>query len=189
MNHRLYSTLVLAGLCTVGLAAAAETKPKRPHVKVPPRLATVVNDPRFALKMHAPVVLMSGDGRQPYLFVSSKGTLFCQAQLSLPPFNSKPKIVYHTRIHSVISRDGGASWTPWDPNPNQDPVFIEGGMVERRDGTILMLDTFVVPSDAKPGYGTGEIWKSTDDLRTVVGPIDADFHLPAVKWAGSTNDF
>src|ERR1043166_6353683 len=100
-----------------------------------------------------------------------------------------PKLVYHTRIHSVISHDGGATWTPWEPSANKDPVFIEGGMIERSDGTILMLDTFIVPSEAKPGYGVDEIWKSTDDLQTVTGPLNADFHLPAVKWAGSTNDF
>jgi hypothetical protein len=189
MHYRLGLSLLLAGFVSPRDAGAAEPKPKRPHVEVPPRLATIVNDPRFALKMHAPVVLMSGDGRQPYLFVSSKGTLFCQAQLSLPPFNSKPKMVYHTRIHSVISRDGGATWTPWNPRANQDPVFIEGGMIERGDGTILMLDTFVVPLEGKPGYGNGEIWKSTDDLQTVSGPLEADFHLPAVNWSGSTNDF
>gem|GEM_PF-5252310 len=108
-------------------------KTRRAHVDVPPKLSPIANDPRFQLVMHEPTVLMSGDGRQPYLFVSSKGTLFCQAQLSLPPFETKGKQVYHARINSVLSRDGGKTWIPWTARKDHDDVFIEGGMVERSD--------------------------------------------------------
>lgn len=188
---RSISLLPLLGACAFATLDAAETppRPKRAHVEVPPQIIPIATDPRFELTLGKPTVIMSGDGRQPYLFVSSQGTLFCQAQLSLPPFNSKPKQVYHTRIQSMLSRDGGATWTPWAHAPNQDPVFIEGGMVERADGTIVMLDTFIMPAEKRPGYGAGEIWQSKDDLRTVTGPHDAEFHLPHVAWSGSTNDF
>ncbi|MBI5769216.1 MAG: exo-alpha-sialidase [Verrucomicrobia bacterium] len=181
----------IALVISLNMLGGAESapRPKRPHVEIPPQLTPIATDPRFELTLGQPTVIMSGDGRQPYLFVSSQGTLFCQAQLSLPPFNSKPKQVYHTRIQSMLSRDGGVTWTPWSHAPNQDPVFIEGGMVERADGTILMLDTFIMPDAKKSGYGVGEIWKSKDDLRTVSGPHDAEFHLPHVAWSGSTNDF
>ena len=43
-------------------------------------------------------------------------------------------------------------------------------MAECADGTILLLDTFVMPG-AAPDHGVGELWKSHDDLRTVEGPF------------------
>lgn len=189
MRSSLFLSLIAALTAPALSGAEFSSRPKRAHVEIPPKLTPIVSDPRFELTLGSPTVIMRGDGRQPYLFVSSQGTLFCQAQLSLPPFNSKPKQVYHTRIQSMLSRDGGVTWTPWSHAPNQDPAFIEGGMMERADGTILMLDTFIMPAKDKPGYGVGEIWKSKDDLRTVTGPHDADFYLPHVAWSGSTNDF
>ena len=162
--------LLLLGLAGSALAATAPApstasdpvpppvKTRRPHVNIPPALKPIVSDPRFELVLHPATVLMSGDGRQPYLFVSSKGTLFCQAQLSLPPFNTKSKQVYHTRINSVLSRDGGKTWTPWTLKKDHDDVFIEGGMVERSDGTILMFDTFIMESATRAEDGVGEIW-------------------------------
>ncbi len=195
---------------TASVPVPPPAKTRRPHVAVPAKLEPVVSDPRFELVLHPETILMSGDGRQPYLFVSSKGTLFCQAQLSLPPFNTKGKQVYHTRINSVISRDAGQTWTPWTRKKDHDDVFIEGGMVERSDGTILMFDTFIMQSPVKPDHGVGELWKSRDDLQTVQGfnetrpqttempwekeevpekTYEVDLYLPGLKWSGSTNDF
>src|SRR5580700_1871574 len=68
------------------------------RVAVPDKLVTRADDPRIRLVMHKPVVVMTGDGRQPFLFCSSKGTLFCQAQLTAKPFDTKNKIVYMNRI-------------------------------------------------------------------------------------------
>jgi hypothetical protein len=137
--------------------------------------------------MHPSVPVMPGDGRQPFLFLSAKGTLFCQAQLTAAPFHSKKKQVYLIRIGSAISRDGGRTWKRWTHQENHDDVNIEGGAVQCADGTIVLLDTFVMQG-SKPGHGVGEVWKSHDDLRTVEGPFWVDFSLPHIVWSGSSND-
>jgi len=143
------------------------------QVKVADRLVVLAADPRVSLTMHPPVAIIAGDGRQPFLFCSSQGTLFCQSQLNLAPFYTKKKEVYHGRIASAISRDFGQTWQPWTYQANHDDVNIEGGMVECADGTILLLDTYIMPG-ARPEHGVGEVWKSHDDLHTFVGPSDAD---------------
>ena len=150
-------------------------------------LRIIAADPGLQLVMHAPVTVISGDGRQPYLFCTSQGTLFCQSQLVAPPFNTKGKRVYPWRIASAISRDRGQTWTRWTHQENHDDVFIEGGAVQRLDGTILLLDTYIV-SGGQPDRGIGEIWKSSDDLRTVSGPFFSDVSLPSVRYTGSTED-
>ncbi|GAG95174.1 unnamed protein product, partial [marine sediment metagenome] len=71
--------------------------------------------------------------------------------------------------------------------PGQDEVNIEGGMVQLGDGTIVALDTYVVPSDTQ-GVGTGEVWTSTNDWRTVEGPREVSFELPRVDYDASTDD-
>ncbi len=158
------------------------------HVDVPPILKVIARDPAFQLTLGTPSVVISGDGRQPYLFASRDGTLFCQAQLNLAPFHTKKnREVYHARIGTAISRDGGATWTPWTHAARHDDVFTEGGTVQCADGTILLLDTYIMPR-GQPGHGAGEIWKSHDDLRTIEGPFEADFYLPGVEWGGSTGD-
>ncbi len=171
--------------CTIFLLATACLP--RAAVAIDP-LTILANDPRISLVRHeARPVIMGQGGHQPLLFCSSQGTLFCQAQLDLPPFHSKPKMVYAVRIGSAISRDGGGTWSGWTHQKNHDDVFIEGGMVECADGTILLLDTYVVPGKAAE-HGVGELWKSHDDLKTIEGPFDVDFYLPKINWSGSTDD-
>jgi len=136
--------------------------------------------------MHPPVVVLDGS-QQPYLFATAKGTMFCQAQLHAPPFNTKGKTVYHVRIGTAVSRDGGATWSHWAAQENHDDVNIEGGAIERSDGTIMLVDTFVMPAD-QPEHGLIEIWKSRDDLKTVEGPHFVDCSLPKINWSGSTDD-
>jgi hypothetical protein len=166
-----------------GLGAAN----RYPHEVSAPELKVLAADPRLHLTLHAPVVVMKADGRQPALFCSAAGTLFCQAQLNARPFNTKHKIVYPVRIGTAISRDGGRTWVRWTHEENHDDVNMEGGMVQCADGTILVLDTYVVPG-ATPDHGVGELWKSHDDLRTLEGPFAVDFHLPTINWSGSTDD-
>ncbi len=158
-----------------------------PRVAVAPHLRTIADDGHFQFVMHEPVTVMTDDGRQPYLFRSNAGTLLCQAQLRAPAFNSKGKFVYHYRIGTVMSRDDGATWSTYAPMEHRDPVYTEGGALQLHDGTILMLDTFVMPAD-KPEHGIGELWKSHDDLRTWEGPFSVDFDLPGVKFGSSADD-
>jgi hypothetical protein len=132
-------------------------------------------------------VIKGHGGWQPFLFCSSQGTLFCQAQLDTPPFHSKGKMVYPHYIGSALSRDGGATWSRWTHAEGHDDVNIEGGVVQCADGTILFLDTYVMPG-ARPDHGIGEVWRSHDDLRTFDGPTFVDFYLPGINWTGSSDD-
>ncbi len=152
-----------------------------------PQLLTLAADSRLHLEVGPSTVVMGNGGYQPYLFCSAQGTLFCQAQLDEEPFHTKNKPVYHVRIGTVISRDHGLSWTPWTKEKNHDDVFIEGGACQCADGSILMLDTYVVPG-SQPGSGIGELWKSADDLRTLQGPINVPFDLPHIVYGASTDD-
>ncbi|MSU66224.1 MAG: exo-alpha-sialidase [Opitutus sp.] len=159
-----------------------------PREDTPNKLIRLASDPRLHLVMHESTVVMTGDGRQPFLFATGKGTLFCQAQLTAPPFRTKDKFVYMLRLGSAISRDGGRSWSRWVHKEGHDEVNLEGGAVQCADGTILLLDAFVMQAK-EPGHATGELWKSHDDLRTLEGPIWVDFNLPNISWGGSTNDY
>lgn len=150
-----------------------------------PRLISLANELRLGLTVGRTTVVMGNGGNQPYLFCSSQGTLFCEAQINEPPFGTR-KMVYHVRIGAAVSRDRGATWTPWTGSAGRDIVFIEGGAVQCADGPIVMLDTYV-PLDGS-NQGTGEVWKSTDDLRTLNGPFLAPFHLPRMPVRAESND-
>lgn len=149
-------------------------------------LVVVARDPRVRVTAGEPVVAMEG-GLQPFLFCSSRGTLVMQAQLPEKPWGTKGKMVYASRMATAVSRDGGRSWQPFVHKPRHDEVNLEGGVVELRDGTILMLDTYVVPG-AEPGRGVGELWVSRDDWKTLEGPRDVPFDLPRVNFDGSSDD-
>jgi hypothetical protein len=177
---------VAASLLAVSPAAG---EPPGPNVRaeVPARLNPIAKDHRITLTLHAPAVVMDNGGWQPFLFCSAHGTLFCQAQLHAKPFNSKGKMVYHLRIGTAVSRDGGATWTRWTHQENHDDVNIEGGAVQCADANVLMLDTFVMPT-SRPDHGMGELWRSHDDLRSLDGPAYVDVYLPGINWTGSTDD-
>ncbi len=188
MNPK-FSAAIFLALAALPFAGASEPGPDLiPREEVPDKLITVANDPHFTLKMHEPVVVLTGDGRQPYLFVSKDGTLFCQAQMNSKPFRTKKdKSVYHYYIGSAISRDAGATWTHWTHEEKHDDVNIESGVAQDADGTIYLMDTFIM-GGAKADHGVGELWKSHDDLRTVEGPYTVDLYLPTIDFTGSTDD-
>ena len=152
------------------------------------RLTTIADDPAFRLVLHAAHPVITNDGRQPFLFRSARGTLFCQTQLNTEPFHSKRKIVFPHLMGSAISRDNGATWTRWTHQEGHDDVNVEGGIVQCADGTILLFDTFVIPSPKGPNYGLIELWKSHDDLRTFEGPFSVQVALPGVNFVGTSDD-
>jgi hypothetical protein len=158
-----------------------------PREAVAPKLRVIARDPRVQLSMHEPVTIMSDDGRQPYLFCTAKGTLLVQAQLRARAFDTKGKYVYHYRIGTMISRDGGATWNRFTAQEGHDDVYTEGGIHQEPDGTILMLDTFVMPGK-QPDHGVGELWKSHDDLHTWEGPFAVDFTLPGIRFGAGSDD-
>src|SRR4051812_19290315 len=61
-----------------------------------------------------PERVIFSDGLQPFLFRTSSGTLFVQAQLQFPPGYVPPaKNAYPGIPGNVISRDGGQTWARW----------------------------------------------------------------------------
>jgi hypothetical protein len=152
-------------------------------------LLTLASDPRLRVSMHAPVVVIPHASRTPFLFCSGPGTMLCQAEFNAPPYHTKQKKVFAVRLGTTISRDGGATWQPYvlARQPHSDEVDLEGGAVQCADGTILLLDSYVM-AGSQPNHGVGELWRSRDDFHTLEGPTWVDFCLPGIKFGSSSDD-
>lgn len=120
------------------------------------------------------------DGLQPYLFRSSKGTLYIQAQLTPPPGYKPPeKNAFPGVAGNAVSRDNGQTWVRW--SAAGDPTFfIEGAFLERSDGTIAIFEWVAAGPDENHNF-TGRFWESRDDLQTLQGPIALTAHVPNSK--------
>jgi hypothetical protein len=125
-------------------------------------------------------------GLQPSLLCTRSGTLLLQAQLPEKPFPSE-RMTYPYALETEVSRNGGASWTPIPRKPGDNGFDMEGGALQLRDGTILVLDTYITPG-AGAGQGVGQLYTSNDDCRTLSGPRDVSFDLPGIEFYGSTDD-
>jgi hypothetical protein len=112
--------------------------------------------------------------------------MIVQGQLPEKPFPSH-RISYPYALATVVSRDGGETWTPIPLKPGENGLNMEGGALQLKGGTILALDTYITPAD-RPGQGIGQLYTSTDDWRTLHGPIDVPFDLPNVEFRGSSDD-
>ena len=158
-----------------------------PTVAPPPTNApqTLVADPRVRLTFGGERRVIEG-GLQPSMVITRTGAIVVQSQLPVKPFPSK-RIVYHSAMETVISRDQGATWTRRPLQPGDNGLNMEGGAVQLRDGSILALDTFVTPGE-RDGTGEGHLYYSTDDWRTLQGPVKITFDLPGVNFHGSTDD-
>jgi hypothetical protein len=146
---------------------------------------TLVADPRISLKFGDERLILD-DGLQPSMLCTKVGTLVVQSQLSIKP-HPQARIFYPYALKTVISRDGGDSWAEFPLPAGDNGVNIEGGIVQLRDGTILALETYVTPGD-RPDEGRGLLWTSTDDYRTLQGPLEMTFHIPGAKFHGSSDD-
>jgi hypothetical protein len=125
-------------------------------------------------------------GLQPSLLCTTSGTLVLQAQVPDKPFPSN-RMTYFSAMSTRVSRDGGASWTEIPLKPGENGLNMEGGALQLRDGTILALDTYIMPGK-RPDEGIGQLYTSTDDWRTLQGPKDVTFDLPGIEFYGSTDD-
>lgn len=125
-------------------------------------------------------------GLQPSLLCTRSGTLVIQAQVPEKTFPTN-RMVYFSAMCTRVSRDGGSSWTTIPLKQGENGLNMEGGAVQLRDGTIIAIDTYVTPGD-KPGTGTGQLYTSTDDWKTLQGPSDASFDIPNANFQGSSDD-
>ncbi len=146
---------------------------------------TLVSDPRVKLTF-GPERMVMPDGLQPSMLCTSSGTLIVQSQLSGKP-HPQERIFYPYALKTVVSRDGGEQWAESPLKPGDNGVDLEGGIIQLRDGTIIALETYVTAGDG-PGKGAGLLYHSTDDWRTVQGPVDITLTLPGVNFAASTDD-
>jgi hypothetical protein len=146
---------------------------------------TLVSDPRVKLEFGEERMVLD-DGLQPSMLCSKAGTLIVQSQLSKKP-HPQERIFYPYALETVVSRDGGQTWKAFPLQPAENGVNIEGGIVQLRDGTILALETYVIPGD-QPEEGRGLLWSSSDDYRTLMGPVEMTFRMPGANFHGSTDD-
>ena len=172
---------VAAGLATLGLAtagfSAGETRSNVLIFKA---------DPQMRLQVGAERLIMEG-GLQPSMLCTATGTLVVQAQITDPPLPTK-RISYPSAIKTVVSRDGGNTWTEFPRPPGENGVNFEGGAIQLRHGRILALDTYVTPGPGD-GAGLGQVYASDDDWRTLQGPTENSFKIPGVNFHGSTDDY
>jgi len=146
---------------------------------------TLIAHPRVRLEF-GPERMILPDGLQPSMLCTASGTLVIQSQLSKKPHPSR-RIFYPYALATVGSRDGGDTWAEFPLGAGDNGVNMEGGAVQLRDGTILVLETYVTPGE-RPGTGSGLLYWSEDDWRTLRGPADITFDLPGANFRGSTDD-
>ena len=125
-------------------------------------------------------------GLQPSLLRTASGALVVQAQV---PENTFPtsRMVYFNALETRVSRDEGNNWTKIPLKPGENGLNMEGGAIQLRDGTILALDTYIMPG-VHPGEGVGQLYTSTNDWGSLEGPQDVTFELPGVNFHASTDD-
>jgi hypothetical protein len=121
--------------------------------------------------------LVLAGGLQPSMLVTKSGTIIVQAQLPEKPFPTE-RMHYPSALGTVVSRDNGQTWTRIPLKPGDNGLNMEGGIAQLRDGTILSLDTYMIPSRERAEQGVGQLYVSKDEWRTVEGPLDAFFDLP-----------
>jgi hypothetical protein len=168
---------LLALACLPLAATAVEPRPPGAptFVAAHNQPEVLLADPRVTLSFGEEQLMLDG-GLQPYIILTKKGTLVAQAQLPVKPLPSK-RMTYPAMVATVVSRDSGKTWTRFPLETGVTGPNLEGGSIVLADGTILALDTYVTPGD-KPGIGLGQLWRSTDDWKTVEGPIEATFSIP-----------
>lgn len=149
---------------------------------VPQRL---LNDKRIKLAFDEERLVLDG-GLQPSMLCTRKGTIIVQAQLPKKPLPQK-RIFYPSALETVVSRDGGHTWNEFPLKPGDNGGNMEGGIIQLKDGTILMIDTYVTPGP-KPDTGLGLIYSSNDDYQTLQGPFEVTLNIPNADFWSSTDD-
>jgi hypothetical protein len=177
-------TILLCALCSSGAAsenapaqAASEATPHKPEV--------LETDGKLHLDFGEEHVVLPR-GLQPSMLVTQSGSIILQGQI---PEKSIPssRMAYPWAMSTRVSRDGGLSWSDIPLKSGENGLNMEGGIVQLRDGTILSLDTYIIPGE-RPDEGIGQLYTSHDDWRTVTGPTDAIFDLPGIEFYGSSDD-
>jgi hypothetical protein len=120
-------------------------------------------------------VILPG-GLQPFMFRLNTGRLIVQAQLEGPA-----DMPFPGRWATIVSDDNGGSWQPLSkPESTGGSPFFEGCAVHLADGTVLLLE-WSARGPQPGGYWFARLWESTDNWKTLQGPIEARILLPQAK--------
>jgi hypothetical protein len=180
--HHMKRLLVVFGLLLTQhmMAAGTNLAPQRPNI---PEM--VEADGKLRLTFGEEKLVLPR-GLQPSMLCTKNGTLIVQAQVPEKSLRSK-RIAYPSALETWVSRDNAQTWTKIPRKPGENGLNAEGGITQLRDGTILALDTYIVPGK-KPGEGVGQLYTSTDDWKRVQGPTDVPFELQNVNFYASKDD-
>ncbi len=146
---------------------------------------TILNDKRIQLSYDDERLVMD-KGLQPSMLCTRKGNFVLQAQLPQKPL-PQTRMFYPYALKTVVSRDGGHEWTEFPLKEGDNGVNMEGAITQLKDGTIMLLDTYVTPGE-KPDTGEGQLYISTDEYQTLQGPFDITFNIPNADFDSSTDD-
>ena len=177
LKTALAASAVIPGV-TRGFAAEKAVAP----AATPPRPKPVPNFPsmleadgRLRFEFGDEHLVIAG-GLQPSMLCTRAGAIIVQGQLPEKPFPSS-RMHYPYALGTVVSRDGAKTWTTIPLKPGDNGLNMEGGIVQLRDGTILSLDTYIIPGTNRE-KGIGQLYVSKDEWQTVEGPKDVVFDLP-----------
>jgi len=145
----------------------------------------LLNNPRVHLNFGTQRLIMN-EGLQPFMLCTKKGTMVIQGQLPKNP-HPQQRIFYPHAIGTTISRDSGKTWNTFPLKEGDNGVYMEGGAIQLKDGTILALETYVTPG-SQPDTGEGLMYQSNDDFKTLSGPIPITFSMPGADFYGSSDD-
>ncbi|TAN13120.1 MAG: exo-alpha-sialidase [Chitinophagaceae bacterium] len=181
------ASLLAAGLPLAGLSKFSWSNEKdimdTSVIQIKPE--TILSDPRVQLNFGKDHMILP-DGLQSSMLCTKSGALIVQGQLSKKPYPQK-RIFYPFALSTVVSRDKGRNWKAFLLKPGDNGVNMEGGAIQLKDGTILVLDTYVTPGES-PDLGIGLLYTSNDDYRTLQGPETITFTIPEAEFYGSTDD-
>lgn len=188
MNRSIKQTLITYSMTALLLTnlplVAAETN--KPPAELRRNIPEMVEaDGKLRLNFGEEILVLPR-GLQPSMLRTKAGTLVVQAQIPEKPFPTT-RMVYPSAMETRVSRDDGKTWTLIPLKPNENGLNMEGGAVQLRDGTILALDTYIVPG-MKTNEGIGQLYTSTNDWQTLEGPKDVLFDLPNVNFYASKDD-
>jgi hypothetical protein len=180
--HHMKRALVFFGMLLAHqlIAGGTNVAPQRPNI---PEMVEADGKLRLAFDEEKLVIPR---GLQPSMLCTKTGTLIVQAQVPEKSLLSS-RMAYPSAIETWVSRDNAQSWTKIPNKPGENGLNAEGGIMQLRDGMILALDTYIVPGK-KPREGVGQLYTSSDDWKTVVGPTDVLFDLPNVNFYASKDD-
>jgi len=146
---------------------------------------TVLSDNQLTFEYGEERMVMD-DGLQPFMLITRNDTIVVQMQNSNKPLPQE-RIYYPYAIDTVVSRDKGTTWNKVTLFAGKNDINIEGGMIQLKDGTIMGLETYVTPG-SKPDTGETLMFYSTDDMKTIKGPVTVTFDIPDANFYASSDD-